>query len=218
MSYRPLVKAVGITVFISIFFIGYFYLLRRPAFTPVTMPLTALDLAIPFQPGAIVAYLSLWVYVGLAPGLQDDLGALVVYGLWAALLCAVGLSCFYFLPTSVPQLWVDVDLQRHPAFALIQGIDAAGNACPSMHVATAVFTAVRLHHLLRRLAAPAALRAANLSWCALIVYSTLAIRQHVVLDVAVGALLGLTVALLSLRSWRAQPRTLPLEPGPSALL
>ena len=219
MSYRPLLKTVGISLFISIFFIGYFHLLRYPAFTPFAMPLTALDLAIPFQPSAIVAYLSLWVYVGVAPGLQDNLRALVVYGLWAALLCGVGLASFYFLPTTVPpRWWGDVDPQRHPAFALLQGIDAAGNACPSMHVATAVFTAVRLHHLLRQLATPAALRVASLGWCALIVYSTLAIKQHVVLDVLVGALLGLTVALVSLRSWRAQPRTLPRDPGPSAPL
>ena len=34
------------------------------------MPRTRLDLLIPFQPAALLAYVSLWVYVGVGPGLQ----------------------------------------------------------------------------------------------------------------------------------------------------
>ena len=59
-------KIVGVTVFTWLFFIGYFQLLRHPVHAMTVMPLTALDRLIPFQPGMLVAYFSLWFYVGVA--------------------------------------------------------------------------------------------------------------------------------------------------------
>jgi membrane-associated phospholipid phosphatase len=43
----------------------------------------------------------------------------------------------------------------------------------------------------------------NVAWFAAIAWSTLAVKQHVVLDVVAGALLGLAFALPSLR-WRVR--------------
>ena len=82
-----------------------------------------------------------------------------------------------------------------------QGVDAAGNACPSMHVAVAIFTAIWVEHILRGAGAPAWLRLVNGLWFAAIVYSTLAVKQHVVLDAVAGAVLGIAFAIPSLR-WR----------------
>jgi len=67
-------------------------------------------------------------------------------------------------------------------------------------VATAVFSAVWLGHLLKSIGAPRLLMASNWLLCAAIVWSTLATRQHVFLDVLAGAALGLIFAALSLRS------------------
>ena len=79
---QPL-KIVGTTVWIWVFFIGYFHLLRNPMRPVIEMPLTAIDAWIPFQPAWLIPYLSLWVYVGIAPGLQRNFKDLVVYGLWS---------------------------------------------------------------------------------------------------------------------------------------
>jgi membrane-associated phospholipid phosphatase len=141
------------------------------------------------------------VYVGVAPGLQRTFVELVVYGLWAAALCATGLLLFYLWPTAVPPLAIDVS--GLPGFETLKGVDAAGNACPSMHVAIAMFSAVWIEALLRQARVPAALRVLNVAWFAAIVWSTLAVKQHVVLDVVAGALLGLAFALPSLR-WRVR--------------
>ena len=103
------------------------------------------------------------------------------------------------LPTQVPLRIPTVD--TFPGMAVLHGIDETGNACPSMHVAAAVFTVVRVRDVLRLVRAPAALRLLNVAWCVAIVYSTLAIKQHVVLDVVGGTALGLAFALMSLR-WR----------------
>lgn len=196
-------KTVGITAFTWLFFIAYFQLLRHPVHPVTLMPLTALDAWIGFQPLALYAYVSLWIYVGLAPTLQLSVVELVVYGLWAGALCVSGLTMFYFWPTAVPALTIDVS--GYPGFALLQGVDAAGNACPSMHVAVAIFSAIRLDHILRGLRTPPALRWANALWFVAIAYSTLAIKQHVALDAAAGALLGAAFAWPSLR-WRPRAR------------
>ena len=70
-----------------------------------------------------------------------------------------------------------------------------------MHVAFAVFSALWLAQVLKTLRVPASLHALNLAWLLAITWSTVAIRQHVVLDVVAGALLGGVFAVLSLR-WR----------------
>jgi len=68
----------------------------------------------------------------------------------------------------------------------LKNLDASGNACPSLHVATAVFSGMWLHRLLLRFGAPLWMLVVNGGWCAGIVYSTLAIRQHVIVDVLAG--------------------------------
>lgn len=199
MRERAPLKIVGTTIWVWVFFIGYFYLLRHPARPPLVMPLTWVDAWVPFEPLALVPYLSLWLYVGIAPGLLRGFMPLLVYGVWAGALCACGLMIFYLWPTQIPPL--PLDRADAPGFALLAGIDAAGNACPSMHVAISVFTAVWIEHLLRRVGAPASLRLANLAWVLAIAWSTLATRQHVAWDVAGGTALGLVFAAASLR-WR----------------
>ncbi len=185
--YLP-VKFFGISAFMWVFFLGYFHTLRNPVYPVFEMPMTALDGLIAFQPHAMLAYVSLWLYVGFAPGLLLTLKELIAYGLWAAALCITGLAIFYFWPTSVPPRSMDVS--AYPGFSLLQGVDAAGNACPSLHVATAVFTAIWVERLLRSIGVPWALRGLNLAWVLAITYSTVAIQQHVVLDAVAGVALG----------------------------
>lgn len=207
-------KLVGTTIWVWVFFIGYFHLLRHPAFPPTVMPLTWIDRLIPFQAAALVPYLSLWLYVGIAPGLLRGFRPLLVYGLWAAALCATGLAIFYFWPTQIPPMVIDTGAA---GFDLLQGIDAAGNACPSMHVAISTFTVAWIEHVLRRAGAPMALRLANLAWFLAICYSTLAVKQHVALDVLGGIVLGAVFAAASLR-WRAAERPVSVAEWQAAIM
>lgn len=187
-----LLTLVATSSFVGLFFIGYFYVLRHPGGPPIVMPLTTLDRLIPFEPHALFAYLSLWMYVGFGPGLQRTYSDVFAYGLWMGALCLTGLACFGFWPTQIPPTGPDVS--GIPGIALLRRVDAGGNACPSMHVAAAAFTAIRVHEVLRGVQSPLWLRMLNWTWCGAIVYSTLAIRQHVVLDVTAGALLGVAFA------------------------
>lgn len=215
MRFFPL-KLAGTALWTWVFFIGYFHLLKHPAYPVVTVPATALDRAIPFQPAALIAYVSLWVYVGVTPGLQWRFTDLLTYAFWAGLLEAAGLILFYFWPTQVSP--AAYDARGFPGFELLQGIDAAGNACPSMHVAIAIYTAIRAHRLFAELATPRWVRVANAAWFAAIVYSTLALKQHVIIDVVAGAALGALFAAASLRWPRRgiEPRAamIPAASGP----
>ena len=190
-------KSIGTTLFIGLFFGAYFYLLKVPAYPTTVMPITLLDRLIGFQPLALPMYVSLWVYVSLPPALLATRRELYGYGLAMAGTCLAGLIVFYFWPTAVPA--ADIDWARYPDVAFLKNMDASGNACPSLHVTTAVFSGIWLHHLLRRFGAPPWILVLNWVWCIVIVYSALATRQHVAVDVLAGLVLGVPAACLSLR-------------------
>ncbi|HET6719264.1 MAG TPA: phosphatase PAP2 family protein, partial [Rhodocyclaceae bacterium] len=126
----------------------------------------------------------------------------VRYGWSIGGVCLVGLVFFYWFPTSVPP--AAVDWSMYPGFDFLKKIDTAGNACPSLHVAAAAFSGVWLHRQLGEMGAGRWVLLVNAIWGAAILYSTLATKQHVFLDLAAGLLLGLVGVWLSLR-WIAPP-------------
>lgn len=188
-------KAIGTAAFMTVFFAAYLHLLHFPVYPVTVMPLTVVDRAIGFQPWALVAYGTLWIYVALPPALAPTLKRLFSYGWHIGGLCLAAILVFVFWPTAVPP--ADVDWGRYPGFALLKGIDVGGNACPSLHVATALYSAIWLEMELREIGAVAWLRRLSWLWCAVIVFSTLATKQHVMYDVVAGTALALAVAALS---------------------
>ncbi len=196
---KTLIMALGMTAF----FIAYFWVLHHPLFPVATMPLTIIDQLVDFRPEALPVYLSLWFYVTLAPGLLIERREIISYALAAVVLSVIGLGMFVFFPTAVPP--PDIDWSHYPQFTFLKSADTSGNACPSLHVAFALFTAVWFERLLRQLGAGLFVRRLNWLWCLGIVYSTIATRQHVALDVVAGAILGVSVALLQLRWLRGHP-------------
>jgi membrane-associated phospholipid phosphatase len=189
-------KFLATSALIALFFVGYFYVQQAPSDVPAVVPLTVLDELIPFQPYALVPYLSLWVYVGAGPGLQRTGRELLMYGLWIGALSVVGLVLFYLWPTRLPDLIANT--AGGQMLGMLRRVDSIGNACPSMHVAAAMFTVIRVHDVLARIQAPRWLKGLNILWCLLIVYSTLAIKQHVMLDVLAGTVLGGVFGWMSL--------------------
>ncbi len=197
ISLHVMLKAIGTMLFIAVFFGAYFFLLKNPASAVTVMPLTWPDRLVGFEPRAMPLYVSLWVYVSLPPALLATPQALFAYARAMAGTCLIGLVIFYVWPTTVPV--ADIDWALYPGVDFLKNLDAAGNAFPSLHVATAVFSGVWLQVLLCRFDAPRWTRWLNGLWCVGIVYSTLATRQHVAVDVAAGLLLGGLAAAWSLR-------------------
>jgi membrane-associated phospholipid phosphatase len=189
----------------------YFWLLRNPQAPVSIMPLTALDRLIPFQPLTLGLYLSLWFYVSFAPALMVRVDELLSYGLSALGLSIVGLGLFLLWPTAVPP--PEINWTEYPSFQFLKTVDTAGNACPSLHVAFAVFTFLGFRRLATAMQAGPGWQALNTLWCAGICYSTVAIRQHVVLDVIAGAGLGAAAGWAHIQ-WLKRNR-IPLFPSSS---
>ena len=182
-------KCFGTMGFTFLFFVAYVYLLKHPAYPVTIIPATVLDRLIGVEPFALPFYLSLWLYVSLPPMLMTTRQAIVEYGKWIGSLCLVALTIFYFWPTAIPP--AHVNWARYPGMAFLKGMDAAGNACPSLHVATAVFSWFWLNRRLHELGLGRGARTFSACWCGAIVYSTMATKQHMALDVAAGIDLAL---------------------------
>jgi hypothetical protein len=181
-------KCFGTCGFLLAFFAAYVALLRHPLFAVRVMPVTALDRAIAFDPLFLPVYATLWLYVSLPAVLMTTRAAVAAYGAWMAVLCLIGLAVFLVWPTAAPA--PDIAWDAHPGVAFLKSVDAAGNACPSLHVASAVFAGALLARQLRSFGFGTAARLLNAGWCLAIVYSTLATKQHVAVDALAGVLLG----------------------------
>ena len=162
-----------------------------------------MDRLVGFHPWSLGFYLSLWFYVSLAPALLVVRRELVSYAVAAVGLSVAGLGIFYVWPTTVR--WPDADCSWTPAFAFLGTEEAAGNACPSLHVAFAVLTGIWLDRLFA--AAGGRLRGPHRQRVLVrgIMYSTVATREHVALDVLAGAALGAATAWAHLRWLRRWP-------------
>ncbi len=190
-------KALGTAAFMMLFFWAYFAVLRNPLFPVTVMPLTWLDTAIPVTSLAFPFYASLWVYASLPIAFMKDMRPMLLFGVWMAVMCLLCLGIFWLLPTGVPS--AGVDWRLYPEMAVIKDVDTGGNACPSLHVASAVFAAVWLARIFESIGAPTTVRWLNWLQCLAILWSTVATRQHVVLDVLAGATVGVVFGILGLR-------------------
>ncbi|HEX6550929.1 MAG TPA: phosphatase PAP2 family protein, partial [Gammaproteobacteria bacterium] len=154
------------------------------------------DRLVGFEPWSLVPYATLWLYISLVPALLHLRREMAPYLSAVSLLSLIGFAVFYFWPTAVPK--PDVDWTRYPYIEFLKTLDTSGNACPSLHVAFAVLTALWLQRLLRQMNAPLSAQLLNIVWCLTIAWSTLATKQHVAVDLETGAVLGFTVAVLHL--------------------
>jgi hypothetical protein len=202
------VKAVGTATFMVLFFWAYFTILAHPSRPPLVMPTMFLDDWVALTPWAYGVYISLWVYVSLPTALAPNIRTLLHHGIWVCAMCVFCLAFFWWLPTQTPTL--DVDWRLYPGLSLIKGVDAPGNAFPSLHVASAVFTAFWLHRTLKAIRAPRWLGWANGLHCLAITWSTLATLQHVAWDALAGALVGAAFAWASLRT-TTRPGSAPMQ-------
>jgi len=182
------IKMLVTTGGIALFFYAYFWVMRDPLFAVTVMPVTWIDRLIPFWPPSFALYASLWAYVALGSALLKDDRELAAWGAASVAMIVVGLGVFLVLPTKIPD--PGIDWFSYPALAFLKKVDVSGNACPSLHAAFAVFTSVVLHQTLTAVRAPRSLLACNVLWGLGIVYSTVATRQHVALDVIAGSLLA----------------------------
>ena len=186
---------------IGAFFYAYFWIMRHPLSAATVIPVIWIDDLVPFSPQSFFLYASLWVYVALGSLFTKDGRELAAWAAACFSMIIVGLGIFMALPTKVPDF--AVDWSQYPSLEFLKAVDASGNALPSLHAAFAVFTGVVLHGQLRAIRAPRAVLACNVLWCLGIVYSAMATRQHLALDIIAGAVLAGAVSIAYVAAGRA---------------
>lgn len=173
--------AVGICV-------PYFTLQRLDWFPLRTVPATALDRWIPFAPDWIGAYVSVALLVPLAPLLAARRSELARYAKGLAVLCAICFTIFLVFPVAGPR----PEFDSAPAlYRAIVAYDRPANSMPSLHAGLTVYSLLFLGRVLGAGAGAElsiASRSLGLAWGALILYSTLATKQHWLVDLPAGAI------------------------------
>ena len=105
-----------------------------------------------------------------------------------ALLIAISFVLFYYWPTAVAR--PEMPLGHYFFYSMIVRADLPHNACPSLHAAFGVFTAGCAWELGQRWKNRRLFIGAAWLWTAAVLFSTLLIKQHVVLDLIAGGTLG----------------------------
>jgi membrane-associated phospholipid phosphatase len=171
------------------FWVGYFLIERWPGDSVTRMPELAVDRLIPFKPGAAFLYVSQYVSVPLVIWLMTSRRQLWACCRGLAVLVGASFVIFYFWPTSVAR--PEMTPGRYFLYDLIVNADLPRNACPSLHAGFGVFIAACACDVFRGWKNGRWLAGALWLWTGAVLVSTLLIKQHVVLDLAAGGLLGI---------------------------
>jgi membrane-associated phospholipid phosphatase len=160
---------------------------------------TPLDRALPVVPIFAIPYVSLIPYIGvsLVAFLFFRVRIYRSAALTMIIVWFISYAFYVFLQSYIvrPQI-TGVD----PFSAMIRTIYASDqpyNDFPSLHTSLSTVIAIHWWRLDRRIGIPAAI------WTALIVASTVLVKQHYVADVAGGLVLAAVTSLLVMRATRA---------------
>ena len=163
----------------------------------ITVPPIRIDYLIPVNFDSVWVYHS-WIFLPIAVGFIIDRWELLKRFAWSMFAVnAVSFIIFLCVPTAVPR---PTDLADAPLLYLwtIQ-MDEPTNACPSLHASVTVLSTIFAVILLGRFRWAWGWRGLTVVWAVGILWSTLATRQHVFIDIAAGGLLGILVACIALK-------------------
>lgn len=159
-------------------------------FTVRQFDLTVIDRLVTFQPAWVWGYAAIYPFVVVVPWLATRRDDLRRYALAMVTVIFVAGLFFFFFPVAGPR---PSGVDANWLYDRLVSIDPVTNAFPSLHCAMATLAALFAG---RALASPGAQqmraiwRFAMWFLVAVILYSTLATKQHYFLDVVSGIALG----------------------------
>lgn len=166
------------------------------ATTATLLTQTAFDHKIPFNPNMMAWYVSFFIFIPAA-FLSAPWLRVKQMGLAMQLSGVVAACVFVFYPTAVAAPILEQTGWQSTLLLLFRQYDSSKNCLPSLHAALTLIAAWGLvgsfaqpKHLLKK--------ALSLIWAGLIVYSIVAVRRHLLIDVAAAGLaLGLCAILIA---------------------
>jgi hypothetical protein len=180
-----LTAIVGFTFCVPYFLIGNFPLL------PVReLSLTALDRAIGFHPYPWVwIYQSEYIIVNAIPWLARRRGELIRYVRGFAMLSLISFLVFLLFPIRAPKPAVE---NATGMYWLLQQYDVPYNSLPSLHAGLVVYTLAFGNRIVGR-DVGRGVKLLFVVWAALILFATLATKEHYLVDIVTGVALALLV-------------------------
>lgn len=169
------------------FLAPYLYLAHHLFFPVHQVPATWLDRAAGFNPNWVWVYQSLYLLTGTLPWLARTPEELWRYVKGFVLMSGIAFAIFLFIPTHVlrPAMQNSTGMYRW-----LLGYDGPYNAVPSLHAAILYYTLAFAFRMCGRLAP--LITGGVIAWAVLILWATLATKQHYVVDLLAGT--GLAVA------------------------
>ena len=142
--------SAGLTLF---FCVPYFTLQRLTLFPARTLPLSAIDRAIDFDPRWVWAYQSVYLLLTIVPWMVTTRPELRRYARGFLLLSGVGFVFFLLMPVRGPRPDIEA---ADVMFRILQWYDRPLNCFPSLHVGLAVYTVLFATSVSRGRMTPAA--------------------------------------------------------------
>jgi len=174
-----------------IFCICYPLLARKPIFVPMAAPILYLDKKIPFLPGTIYPYESIWFFNASVIWLLASNKEIKKYSLGVIALMGTAFLCFLFFPVSVT---LPLSFEGVPVlYKFLRRYDTSLNALPSMHAAFVVFHFLWYLSLFSKKRISLFTTTVFFIWGCIIIISTLTLKQHVIVDIATGTILAIIV-------------------------
>ena len=169
----------------------YFLVQRSHLGQPIEFP-SKIDDYIPFRPEWVWVYSGLYYPIILVLVFTIKTFSQFSYTVFSFItLLVMQVTAFFFFPVKIPDRWRDYDrdASRSARFlALVHTYDGLPNSIPSMHVSVATLTALHLQQNLMLETGGYSLLA--FLFPLLIAISSLFTKQHYVVDLAPGAVVG----------------------------
>jgi len=149
---------------------------------------TSLDYQIPFLPETAWVYQSLFFLLPLALFVQPNKEHIAKFVSGFCLLVLTFSLFFWFYPTALPNPTYPDRIPWGYRY-LVMAVDVHKNVFPSLHAALCVYAGVwiiTLKHKKKWISSLVTL------WIFLLLVSTLTTKQHILIDVVVGAITGLS--------------------------
>ena len=172
------------------FCVPYFLIGNFPVLPVHELPLTRLDRAIGFHPhGWVWVYQSEYILVNAIPWLARRREELVRYVRGFAAISLVSFVVFLLFPIRGPKPPVE---NPTGMYWLLLLYDVPTNSLPSLHAGLVVFTLAFANRIIGR-DVGRDVKALFALWGGLILYATLATKEHYAVDIVAGVALALAV-------------------------
>lgn len=145
------------------------------------------DQLIPFNGNAVWIYMSIYLLMPIGPFLMNKRTEIARYAMGIVLIGALADIVFIFWPTVCPR---PDPAGTVFAYRTLVMIDNPFHACPSLHGAFAIFSALCAGRVLREMQKGFLWHGCVWLWAMLILLATLLTKQHMLADIVAGSALG----------------------------